>query len=136
MSMPLSNVDREAQLRALLAEFATKVEASAAAQARLLGDKELGVRNAISSCVREIVLRRQRAGFLMKLGITLTGVPAGICHLRHLVGVACEPTYVAARGSIDGSPCLLSAHCPLAASLRSCSTLGREPRRPLRDAAA
>jgi hypothetical protein len=78
MSVPLSNVDREAQLRALVAELATKVEALAAEQARLLSEKEVGVPHAVSGCVRESVLRCQRAGFLMKFGTTLIGVPARV----------------------------------------------------------
>jgi hypothetical protein len=78
MSVPLCNGDREAQLRALLAELATKLEAFAAEQARLLSEKEVGVQHAVSGGVREIVLWQRRAAFLMKFGITLIGVPAQV----------------------------------------------------------
>jgi hypothetical protein len=43
MSVPLCNGDREAQLRALLAELATKPEAFAAEQATLLSENQVGV---------------------------------------------------------------------------------------------
>ena len=78
MSVRFSNVERDAELRALLADLATKAEASAAEQTTLPGEREQTIQHAISGCVREIVLRRQRVGFLMKLGITLIGVPTQV----------------------------------------------------------
>lgn len=76
MSMHLDNLDRAAAPHALLAELATKVEILTAEQASLRSETELRARHAISGCVQEIVLRRQRAVFLLKLGITLISVPA------------------------------------------------------------
>jgi hypothetical protein len=78
MSVPFNSVYREAEVRALLAELATKVETFTPEQAELLSENEQHVRHAISGCVRAIALWRQRAGFLMKLGITLIALPAHV----------------------------------------------------------
>jgi hypothetical protein len=66
----------EATLRAAVAGLTERIEAFTAEQSRLTTEKELSIQYAISGCVRELVLRRQRMVRWIKLGMTFIGVPA------------------------------------------------------------